>query len=385
MAREPLKEATFSPQRIRSEWPGRLPRLLVLLWLLGVACTLAACSLRSSSPPVTEEVTGARPLIVAWRVGELPPELAGAFTAETGVPIRITPYGQPDGGERMVREGSVVDVTLVSNRAIPALTAADLLRPLDLHRLPNFKNISPSFRDLAFDPGNRYSVPYAWGVAGMVGRADLLVAPITSWDDLWDPAYCGRIVIWVAQQRTVIGAALKSLGYSANTEDLEELEAARAQLQKLKPCVRLVKGDNVIRYLPAAMRGELLLGVGNAHEAYSLRTLKLPFHYYLPQEGALLWGDSLVIPASAAQPEAAEQFIDFILRPEIAAELANLNYYQLANEAAVPYISPQLRNDPMLYPTTEQLRQAEILLPLSDAAGKVYDEIWQEMIAGPVE
>jgi spermidine/putrescine transport system substrate-binding protein len=323
--------------------------------------------------------------VVSWRKDEMSQQIVATFTAETGVPVTILPYSLPDGGEQLVRNGEAIDVTLVSNRTIPALTAAGLLRPLDLHHLPNFKNISPSFRDLSFDPGNRHSVPFAWGVSGLVARSDLVFEPITSWADLWDPKYCGRIAVWIAQKRAVIGAALKSLGYSANTEIPAELAAVRARLQALKPCVRVVKGDDVIKYIPAAIRGELVLGVGNAHEAFTLRTFNLPFHYYLPQEGALLWGDSLVIPAAAPQPQLAEQFIDFVLRPEISAQFANINFYQLANEAARPLIVEKLREDPMLYPTTEALRQAEILLPLSAEASKLYDEIWQEFTAGPVE
>lgn len=382
MARYQWQNAVPPPQRARAgaQWPLRW-----LLRLLLAASLLAACSLPAPAAGPAQPQPTAGPLVVGWRGSEMADGLITAFTAETGIPVRLVPYDLPDGGEQMIRNGTPLDVTLVANRALPELAAAGLLRPLDLHHLPNFQNISPSFRDLSYDPGNRYSVPFTWGVAGVVARPDLLVAPITSWGDLWNPAYCGRVVIWVAQQRAVIGGTLKSLGYSANAEDPAALAAARARLQELKPCVRVLKGDDVLRYIPAALRGELMLGVGNAHEAYTLRTFKLPYQYYLPQEGALLWGDSLVIPAAAGQPQAAEQFINFLLRPQVAARLVNLNYYRLANEAATPYIAAGLRDDPMLYPSIDELRKAEILLPLSAEASKVYDEIWQELIAGPVE
>lgn len=355
--------------------------------VLRCALLLLALLLPAADTPPASAMLGAgvQPLIVYARGSEMPQEVIDAFVAESGVPVKVVIFDTPDGGEDGLLSGAQIDVTYVSNRVIPQLVAAGLLHPLDYQHLSNFKNISLNFRDLSFDPGNRYSIPYAWGASGIVARTDKLSKPITDWIDLWDEAHCGHIAVWSPQYRQVIGATLKSLGYSANSENPAELAAARERLRVLRPCVRVLTGTNVMEYIPDLVRGELIIGVGNPHEAYALRSLGFPFYYYQPQEGMLLWGDSFVVAANSTQPEAAEQFINFLLRPEIGAELANANFYQLANEAARPLIAPDLLADPMLYQTSEMLRHAEILLPLSQEGEARYAVIWQEFTGAVVD
>jgi len=374
-------------QRVWLRRRTHLPTSSGFLTVLRCALLLVALVLPAAGTPPASATVGAgvQPLLVYVRRSEMPQRVIEAFVAETGVPVKAVIFDMPDGGEDGLHSGAKMDVTYVSNRAIPQLAADGLLHPLDYQHLPNFKNVSLNFRDLSFDPGNRYSIPYAWGASGIVARADRLSKPITQWADLWDEVHCGHIAVWFVHYRQVIGATLKSLGYSANSENPADLAAARERLQALRPCVQVLTGTNVLEYIPDLVRGDLTIGVGNPHEAYTLRTLNFPFYYYQPKEGMLLWGDSFVVAANSTQPEVAEQFINFLLRPEIGAELANENFYQLANEAARPLIAPDLLADPMLYQTPEMLRHAEILLPLSKEGEARYAAIWQEFTGGPVD
>ena len=114
-----------------------------------------------------------------------------------------------------------------------------LLAELDYQNIPNFRNLGANFRDLTNDPENRYSIMIQWGTTGIIARSDRLVQPVTSWADLWNPAYAGKVGIW-PYPREVIGITLKSLGYSVNSEDPEELRAAADKLARLRKNVYLL-------------------------------------------------------------------------------------------------------------------------------------------------
>jgi spermidine/putrescine transport system substrate-binding protein len=349
----------------------RVAWFVLLLALLPVACSQPrGASTASASPPL---------VIYSWS-DDVPQSVLDAFTAETNIAIKYVTYKDPEEAVANLRAGEAYDVVLLTNRFITPLIKEQLLAPIEQHRLANFKNVSPNFRDLSFDPGNRYTIPFSWGTAGLVARSDLVQTSLDKWADLWDASLCGRIVAWRGQDRYYIGAALKTLGYSANTEVPAELQAARERLLALRPCIKIVANTNAVQYMPAIVSGKLIIGIGNPHEAHFLRTMRLSFAYYLPEDGALLWNDSYVIPASSTQPEVALQFLDFLLRPEISATVANTNFYQVANDAAHAYIDPSLLADPMLYPSTDKLRNAEILLPLSAKGERQYAEIWEEFL-----
>jgi spermidine/putrescine transport system substrate-binding protein len=357
-------------------WRARRQALLaVFLALTMTACTYLPQPLAPSGPT---------PLILFdWEDDALPSVLE-AFTAETGIPVELVIFTSYEDVLRQLRTGMAIDVAVVGNHQVGILAAEGLLARIDLHRVPNFRNVTPSFRGLSYDPDNRYSIPYSWGTSGLIAHADFLNKPLDEWQDLWDPAYCGHILLWYWQQRTLISGALKSLGYSANSEDPAALAAARLRLLQLRPCVEIIDNlGEVPRYLPSVVSGQLMLGIGSSHEAYLLRQRGFNAGYYFPRSGALLWGDSFVIPSAGTQKAAAEQFIDYMLRPTVAAQLADANYFRVANDAADLYISPDLRADPAIYPPTELLREAEMLLPLSDEGERRYAEIWEEFLKEP--
>ncbi len=166
---------------LRRTLPGLLVSLLLALGV-GVSCS------SSVEPPPTL-------LLHDWE-GYMPEAVLAAFTQETGVGVEL------------------VTVVVIENRFIPNLVRNGLLVPLDHSKLPNFKNISLNFRNLMYDPGNRYTAPYSWGTTGLLVRPDLVEGPVKHWADLWDPRYSGKTSIWRGQMREVMGLVLKSLGYS---------------------------------------------------------------------------------------------------------------------------------------------------------------------------
>jgi spermidine/putrescine transport system substrate-binding protein len=276
-----------------------------------------------------------------------------------------------------MRQGEAYDVVVIDNDNIPRLVREGLLAEIKYDNVPNFKNISANFRDLAYDPGNKHSVPFNWGTTGLLFRSDLV--QINSWADLWRmPA--GSKIGFRDEPRDQLGAALKVLGYSINTEDAQELEIALEHLLKIRPHVFIVDSyaDPVI---PMLASGEIVALVGWAEDALEAREAHEAITYVLPEEGPMLWGDNFVIPANSPHKYSAEIFLNFLLRPEISAQIVNENYYANANEAALPFIDPEIRDDSVIYPPNEQLIKGEVYLPLSPDGAKVYREIWEHFKA----
>jgi spermidine/putrescine transport system substrate-binding protein len=211
-------------------------------------------------------------------------------------------------------------------------------------------------------------------------RSDLVVEPVTRWADLWDPRYTGKIALWNGDQRETIGIALKALGYSVNSVKRDELEAALEKLLVLKPSVLFMDEIELITSAPVLGSGKALIALGWSVDAMEGRKINPAITYILPEEGTMLWADNFVIPINSSQKSTAELFINFLMRPEINAEIVNYNYYATANEAAFPYIDPDIINNPVIFPPNESLQNAEIILPLNPDGEKLYSEIWERFL-----
>ena len=141
----------------------------------------------------------------------MPQSVMDAFTKEYGITIKYIAYETEEEVPENIQAGNVYDLVLTNPEFLPQLVEANLLKPIDYQQVPNFKNISANFRDLVFDPGNKYSIPFHWGTTGILVRTDLVNRPITSWNDLWDPAFAGKVGIW-AMPRSTIANYLKGAG-----------------------------------------------------------------------------------------------------------------------------------------------------------------------------
>ena len=282
-------------------------------------------------------------------------------------------------GIEHMRAGPRYDVVVMESRLVAPLIQSGLLAELDHRSLPNLKNLSADFRDLAYDPGNSHSIPFSWGTTGLVVRSDLVETPVTRWADLRDRAMRGKPPYGSATARVM--ATLKSLGYSANSETREELEAALARLLELRPTVVEIEDPNV--HWPEVLAdGQVVVAMGYANDMIAGRTLNPAVTFVLPAEGPLLWNDTFVVPANSPHQATAELFLDFMLRPEISAEFVNKASFATPNDAALPLVLPKIAYEPAIFPPKESLGKAEPILPLSPAGEALYADVWQRFLAG---
>jgi spermidine/putrescine-binding protein len=267
---------------------------------------------------------------------------------------------------------------VLESEFLPRLIQANLLARINYQNIPNFKNISPNFRDLTYDPENRHSIPFHWGTTGLLVRPDLVKDSIHGWADLWDPHLPGQVALRDIP-RDILSIALKSLGHSVNTEDPAELDQALARMLALKPKVLLVAGDEpgVVSLLSS---GIVSVAFVRATDALLARQAPVPLRYIIPEEGTFLWSDHFVIPVSSPHKYTAELFLNFLLRPDISAQIISDSHSPLPNDAASLYLPEDVLRDPLLFPIEQSLRSAEILLPLSQDGDMLYDQIWERYL-----
>jgi spermidine/putrescine transport system substrate-binding protein len=355
----------------------------ILLTLPLLAFGLTGCD--SPSPPAAPPPPLASELVFYNWIDDMPQAVLDDFTREYGVAVRHLTFESPEEAYANLSAREVYDVVVVESRKIPSLVREGLLAEINHGNLPNFKNIAANFRDLAYDPGNRHSAPYNWGTVGLVVRGDLVAEPVTRWSDLWDPRYAGRVGFWFDMPREVIAIALKSLGYSGNSEAPDELEVALRHLLALKPHMLRLEEFDSVSATGVMASGQAVLAMAWAQDALEGREQNPAIVQVLPEEGALLWGDNFVIPANSPNQHTAELLVNFLLRPDVNARIANENRYATPNEAALPLIDPEILNDPIIFPPNADLQNAELILPLSPEGEQRYTELWARFMTVDLE
>ncbi|WP_338752798.1 ABC transporter substrate-binding protein [Bacillus sp. FJAT-52991] len=304
------------------------------------------------------------------------PDLITQFEKETGIKVIYETF---DSNEAMMTKieqgGTAYDIAIPSEYAIDKMKKNDLLIPVDHSQLPNLKNIDPRFMDLAFDEGNKYSIPYFWGTVGILYNKDLMDGKkITAWNDLWDESYKNDVFL-VDGAREVIGMGLNTLGYSLNDTNKEHLIEAKEKLDELTPNVKAIVGDEIQLLMS---NNEAKIGVVWSGTAADVMSENDSLEYVIPEEGSNLWFDNMVIPKTSKNVEAAHQFINFMLDPKVAAQNAEYVGYSTPNKKALEYMPEEVVNDKRFYPNAEMTERLEVYENLGPQMLAYYNELFLE-------
>ena len=326
-----------------------------------------------------EDLSGTNQVIV-YNWGEyLDPEVITLFEKETGINVVYEEFETNEIMYPKVQSGAIAyDVVCPSDYMIQRMIENDLLAELNFDNIPNIKNIGQEYfkQSRQFDSEYKYSVPYCWGTVGILYNKTMVDEPIDSWSVLWDEKYKDSILMQDSV-RDAFAVALKYKGHSLNSTDLDELEEAKELLIKQKPLVQAYVIDQVRDKM---IGNEAAIGVIYSGEAIYTQLENPNLEYVIPKEGSNVWIDSWVIPKNAKHKENAEDFINFLCRPDIAKMNFDYITYSTPNTAARELIEdPAIRNSKIAFPDASELERCETFQFLGDKNDAIYNKLWREI------
>lgn len=350
-------------------------RYLLILFLLTVATTAAA-----------RETL----YLYNWN-NYISDETLQRFEVRCGCRVRQDYYSDNEEMLAKLEAGAVgYDILVPTGNAVETLIRQHALKPLQRQAIPLLGNIRQEFLNPWYDPGNLYSVPYAYSVTLIgynVERLQALGLPLDSWALIFEPAYLkklkGRVTV-LNSQKELMGAAMKYLGYSLQDHDMYKWEQARALILRAKPYWAAFSNNTYIKDLAI---GNIWVAHGYSNDMFrareDARESGRPFSigFFTPREGAVLAVDNMVLHRSGLHTALAQRFIDFMLEGENSASLANLIGAGNPNRAAMPLIRPDIANDKNIFPDAAQLKKLEMIRDFSPAERRMLGRMWIEIKA----
>lgn len=280
------------------------------------------------------------------------------------------------------------DLIVPTGNAMDTLIRQGALKPLDKSLLPNLKNINPAYLDTAFDPGNKYSVPYAYTLT-LLGfnqeKIKELGLPTDTWAIIFEPEYLERIkgrVTVLDSQRELMAAALKYLGYSVNDTDEAHWKEAADLIVRAKPYWAAFSNTSYVKELAI---GNLWVAQGYSNDMFQAAldarktAREFTISYSSPKEGAVLALDSMVLHRSGNRPDLAHQFINFMLDGKNSADLTNLIGSGNPNMDAMQYVRPEIASNKAIFPDPELLSRLEMLRDLDRRQRRLLSRLWTEI------
>lgn len=319
------------------------------------------------------------------------------FTKETGIKVVYDVYDSNEILEtKLLAGGSGYDVVVPSGEFLGRQIPANVFLKLDKDKLPNLKNMwdEISNRVAVYDPGNEYSVNYMWGTTGIgYNKAKIKeilgTDTIDSWSILFDPAQaaklkdCGIYVLDSASES--LRPALNYLGLDPNSPSAEDLQKAQDLFLAVRPYIRKFHSSE---YINALANGDICMAVGYSGDIFQARDRAekakngVEIGYSIPKEGALMWFDQMAIPADAKHVPEALEFINYLMRPEVAAKASNFVFYADGNKAAQEFIDKEILEDPAIYPTPEVMNKLYVPKPFDAKTQRVVTRAWTKVVTG---
>jgi len=299
------------------------------------------------------------------------------FEQETGIHVNYMRFTMNEDMMVSVRANpGAYDVVFPSEYCIERLIAEDLLAEINYDNVPNMSYTLPNLLNPSYDPNNAHSVPYMWGTVGILYNTKMVDGPVDSWSILWDEKYQGNVFM-LDSIRDSMGIALKFLGYSMNTRNPVELEAAKTKLVEQKQR-GIVKAYQVDETKDKMVQNEAALALVYSGDAQYAIDLNPDLAYAIPKEGSNVWVDGMVIPKTAKNKENAEKFINFLCRPDIAQKNCDIIRYSSPNSGAIELMGDAYSSNTTMNPSEESLVNCEYFNDIQDFI-TIYSALWEEI------
>ncbi len=313
----------------------------------------------------------------------IPDEIISCFEEVYGVTVNHDTFSsQSELLAKLERGASGYDVVQPSDDIVQLMVEKDLFAEFNKSQLPVMSNFNPAFLNPAFDPDNKYSLPYQGGSTGIVYNSETIKTPPTSYADLWNAEYAGRIIA-VDDSRTMITLTLLSLGYDANSTDPAQLSEAKTKLKELTANIRIFDSDSP---KTALIGGEADLGVIWSTEAFTTVVEKPAFQYVYPKEGVIVWQDNYSIMKDAPHADAAYAWLNYLNQADVFWMVMRDHSGSNPNAAAVEYAKA---NQPDVYAAYmksnisnvpgEAVQNGHWLKALTPENASIFDQLWTEV------
>jgi spermidine/putrescine transport system substrate-binding protein len=358
--------------------PRPLWSLWCTVWLL-FALAVGAGAPASATQPAPS--THPREIVLLTWSDYIDPKLVAEFEQRFDAKVKFVFFETDERRDDLLiaTGGKGYDLVLTSGVRLAMYARRNWLSPLTDADVPNRRHIDPRWAD-AYPGSAEYGVPYAWGTLGIAYRADLVPGRIESWMDLFRPAEALRgHIMMIGDSLDLAGVALKALGYSANSQKVQELEAAGQLLLAQKPFVKTYSYTSLDKEA-ALVTGDIRAGMAYNGDAMTLHDLHPAIRYVVPKEGGILWVDYLAVMRDSRERNLATAFIDFLEEPENAARLAEHIRFATPNRDAEKLLPTAFRGTPEIYPTGDILRRCESYTARSPRVQKLVNDIFARVV-----
>ena len=317
--------------------------------------------------------------VVVFNAGEyLDMDLIPEFEKETGIDVVYETFtSDEEMFIKLSQSSNNYDVIVPSDYMVERLLKNDMLEKIDFSNVPNFKYINEKYKGLDYDPKNEYTVPYFASHFGIVYNTDIIKEPITKWADLWNPKYKGEIIMYDLP-RLSMSVALQKLGYSINTQDMDQLNEAKNELIKQKPLVYAYLTDEA---RDLVVQGDAAITVMYSGDALLMRTQNENLKYVTPEEGMNMQVDNLAIPKGAKNKKNAEIFINYFTDPKVTTANAEwMEGFTSVVDGVRENLPEYIAESEEAYPDFSKHPQPEMFKDLEDYM-QVYNDLWVEVLA----
>ena len=370
---------------------------------LAAAIALAGCGKKEEpAPAATAQAPAAAPAeekvvnVYNWS-DYIDEEMLKAFTKETGIKVNYDVFDNNEVLQTKLLAGNTgYDVVVPSASFLEVQIKAGVFQKLDRSKLPNWQYLDKDIlaRVARHDPGNQYAVNHMWGTDALGYNVKKLKAvapdaPLNSWKVLFDPAWaskfkdCGISILDAPDE--VVGVVLAYLGKDPNSENLEDLKLAEDTLMKIRPYIKTI---NSAPYIDSLANGDLCLVLGWSGDILQAKTRAVEakqgvdIGLSVPSDGTIIWFDMYAIPADAPHPANAHAFVNFMMKPEVAAANSNFVKYANGNAASKPLLDPSVRDDPGVYPPPETMAKLFPNLARSPEFTRELNRSWTRFMTG---
>jgi putrescine transport system substrate-binding protein len=365
--------------------------LALVCWL-----SLSGCGGKSGGS-ASSSAGGAKILNLYIWSDYLAPNTLADFEKQTSIKVHAAYFDTNETLETKLLAGSSgFDIVVPTASYFERQIKAGAFLVLDKSKLPNFKNMDPQLmgKVALHDPDNRHGVIYLWGTNG-IGYNEKMVkalmpdAPFDSWRLVFDPAVASKVakcgISLLDSPAEMLRAVYNYLGKNPNSQNSDDLAQAEAVLSKIRPYIRNFSSSE---YIEALANGDLCISVGYNGDVMQARDRSreankgIEIKYAVPKEGSILWFDMLAIPKDAPDPQSAYAFMNYMMTPQVIADVSNFKRYANANAASEPLVLPAVKDDPGIYPPPDQRQSLAVQLADSPDQTRAITRVWQKFKTG---